>query len=170
MHAHDKLILETEERKNALEEYVYDQRGKLDDRHAAYATPEEKEVFRKELNAAEDWLYSEEGEEAPKSAYVSRLEGLQKYGNPIVYRYKEQENLPKAASVLRQSTNDFLTKAQSGDERYSHLSQDDLQKVIDTAANAAKWLDDNMVKQSERMKTENPVISSEQVLKTAEEM
>lgn len=170
LYAHDKLVAETEERKNALEEYVYDQRNKLDDRHAAYATPEEKETFKKALGEAEDWLYSEEGEDAQKSAYVSRLDSLKKLGDPIVSRYSEQQELPKAAAVLREATNDFLSKAQSGNERYSHIAAEDIQKVIDTAANAAKWLDDNMYKQSEKMKTENPVISSSQVLKTAEEM
>ncbi|EOQ99889.1 hypothetical protein E3P92_02074 [Wallemia ichthyophaga] len=170
MYAHDKLVAETEERKNALEEYVYDQRNKLDDRHAAYATPEEKETFKKALGEAEDWLYTDEGEDAQKSAYVSRLDSLKKLGDPIVNRYREQQELPKAAAVLREATNDFLTKAQSGDERYSHIAAEDIQKVIDTAANAAKWLDDNMYKQSEKMKTENPVITSTQVLKTAEEI
>ncbi|KAF9237435.1 hypothetical protein BU15DRAFT_75975 [Melanogaster broomeanus] len=34
MHAADKLVQDIENRKNALEEYVYDTRGKLDDRYA----------------------------------------------------------------------------------------------------------------------------------------
>jgi heat shock 70kDa protein 4 len=49
----DKLIADTEDRKNALEEYIYDVRGKLDDIYAEYASEEEKEKFRAMLDAAE---------------------------------------------------------------------------------------------------------------------
>jgi len=33
MHAADKLVMDTEDLKIALEEYVYDMRGKLEDRY-----------------------------------------------------------------------------------------------------------------------------------------
>jgi heat shock 70kDa protein 4 len=49
----DKLIADTEDRKNALEEYIYDTRGKLDDVYAEYASEEEKARFRAMLDAAE---------------------------------------------------------------------------------------------------------------------
>jgi heat shock 70kDa protein 4 len=49
----DKLIADTEDRKNALEEYIYDTRGKLDDIYADYASEEEKTKFRTMLDAAE---------------------------------------------------------------------------------------------------------------------
>jgi hypothetical protein len=49
----DKLIADTEDRKNALEEYIYDTRGKLDDLYAEYAPEDEKKKFRAMLDAAE---------------------------------------------------------------------------------------------------------------------
>jgi heat shock 70kDa protein 4 len=49
----DKLIADTEDRKNALEEYIYDTRGKLDDLYAEYATEEEKAKFHAMLDSAE---------------------------------------------------------------------------------------------------------------------
>src|SRR5271170_7480149 len=49
----DKFIADTEERKNALEEYIYDTRGKLDDIYAPYASEEEKTKFREMLDSAE---------------------------------------------------------------------------------------------------------------------
>ena len=57
----DKLVADTEDRKNALEEYIYDMRGKLDDLYAEYASEEEKIKFRAMLDAAEvlfDYLYT----------------------------------------------------------------------------------------------------------------
>ena len=55
----DKLIADTEDRKNALEEYIYDTRGKLDDMYAEYASEDEKTKFREMLDAAEVWTSSE---------------------------------------------------------------------------------------------------------------
>ena len=49
----DKLIADTEDRKNALEEYIYDMRGKLDEIYAEYASEEEKAKFRTMLDNAE---------------------------------------------------------------------------------------------------------------------
>jgi heat shock 70kDa protein 4 len=53
MNIADKLIADTEDRKNALEEYIYDTRGKLDDLYANYASDEEKAKFHSMLDAAE---------------------------------------------------------------------------------------------------------------------
>jgi len=49
----DKLIADTEDRKNALEEYIYDMRGKLEDIYADYASEDEKAKFRTMLDDAE---------------------------------------------------------------------------------------------------------------------
>lgn len=82
------------------------------------------------LQDAEDWLYTEEGEDAIKSLYVSKLDAVKAVGGPVALRFKEDEARPKAAAQLREATNEFLTKAQSGDEKYSHLSEKDLESVV----------------------------------------
>jgi len=38
----DKLVADTEDRKNALEEYIYELRGKLDDLYSKFASEDEK--------------------------------------------------------------------------------------------------------------------------------
>ena len=144
MHSSDKLVMETEERKNALEEYVYDMRGKLDDRYASYVQAEEKEKLLAGLAEAEDWLYTEEGEDAQKSAYVAKLDKLLEIGGPIAARHKESESRPKAAAALREVTNDFMSKAQSGDEKYSHIDAKDLESVVEKAATHSSWLDNQV--------------------------
>ncbi len=159
-----------QDRKNALEEYIYDQRSKLDDRHKAYVQAAEKEAFLKELSAAEDWLYSEEGEDANKSAYTEKLSQLQKHGDPIIFRYSENDARPKAAAQLRESLNLYMSAATSGEERYAHLSDEDKQKVIEKCANVEKWLNDNLAKQAELPKNENTKIRSADILKNKEEV
>jgi heat shock protein 4 len=127
-----RQVADVQERKNALEEYVYEMRGKLEDRYAIYVQEQEKSKLLEGLSEAEDWLYTEEGEDATKSAYVQKLDALKVLGDPIVLRWKESEDRPKAAAALRESLNLYLNQAQSGDEKYSHIDEADKTKVVST--------------------------------------
>lgn len=49
----DKLVADTEEKKNELETFIYDLRNKLDDQYAEFATEEEKEKIREKLTTTE---------------------------------------------------------------------------------------------------------------------
>lgn len=170
MHAADKLVADTEDRRNALEEYIYDQRSKLDERYAAYVQPQEKEAFLAKLAETEDWLYTDEGEEATKSTYNARLEDLQKIGAPIQNRHKQNEERPKAASALREVLNKYTSIFENEPEKYDHLTDDDKTKVIESAANASKWLDDMMYKQSELPKNVDPKLTTEAILKQKDDV
>ena len=49
----DKLVADTEEKKNELETFIYDLRNKLDDQYAEFASEEEKDKIREKLTASE---------------------------------------------------------------------------------------------------------------------
>lgn len=49
----DKLVADTEEKKNELETYIYELRNKLDDQYAELASDEEKAKIREKLEATE---------------------------------------------------------------------------------------------------------------------
>ncbi|WFC94414.1 adenyl-nucleotide exchange factor sse1 [Malassezia brasiliensis] len=170
MHAADKLVADTEDRRNALEEYIYDQRSRLSERYAAFVQADEKEKYLAELGQAEDWLYTEEGEDATKSAYTSRLEALEKMGAPIHNRWKQNEERPKAASQLREVLNKYSTVFEQEPEKYDHLSDDDKTKVIEKVANVSKWLDDWMYKQSELPKNADPKLTVEDIMKNKDDV
>ncbi|KAL7419258.1 adenyl-nucleotide exchange factor sse1 [Cryptotrichosporon argae] len=170
MHAEDKLVMETENCKNALEEYVYEMRSKLEDRYAAYVQPSEKETLLSGLFAAEDWLYTEEGEDATKSAYVDKLGALKATGDAIALRWKETQDRPRAAAELREALNLYLSQAQSGDEKYSHIDEADKTKVIEKCATTQQWLEDKLARQSERAKNVDPVITSAEIEKRKDDV
>ncbi|WBW73289.1 heat shock protein Pss1 [Schizosaccharomyces osmophilus] len=90
MIANDKLVSETVDRKNALEEYIYDTRSKLDEIYAPFTNEEESSKFKELLGASEDWLY-EEGEDTTKAIYTAKLEDLMRIGGPIRQRYLDSE-------------------------------------------------------------------------------
>jgi heat shock protein 4 len=145
-------------------------RGKLDDRYAPYVQEKEKDQFMSMLSKAEDWLYSEEGEDATKSAYTAQLDTLKQVGDPIAFRFTEHSEVPKAASLLREALNQYLSQATSGDEKYSHIEATDLQSVVEKAANIQKWLDDSIAKQAEKPKWVPPVVTSQEIKKKREEL
>jgi len=162
--------MDTEDRKNALEEYVYDTRGKLDDRYAPYVQPSEKEKLLAALQEAEDWLYTEEGEEASKSAYVSRLDSLKVLGDPIAFRYRESEERPRTISELRETFNNYMAQATSAEEKYAHIDEKEKQSIVEKCATIQKWLDDQIARQSERPKNVDPVLKGADILKKKDEI
>lgn len=170
MHASDKLVAETEDKKNALEEYVYDTRDKLDGVYAPFVTADVKEKFKASLQAAEDWLYSEEGEDATKSQYVAKLDELLKVGGPIKSRQREQELRPKAERELREAISSYMEKVNAREERYSHLTEADWEKVVEKCAGAEKWIGDVSAKQAERPKSAEPAVTSAEIQKRRENL
>jgi heat shock protein 4 len=163
MHENDKLVQDTEDRKNALEEYIYDVRGKLDERYATFVQPAEKEKLLLALQKEEDWLYSEDGEDALKSAYVSRLDALKTLGDPIVARWRESEERPRAAARLREAISQYMNDAQSSNDKYAHIDEKDKQSVVEKAATIQKWLEDQSIRQMERAKNVDSVLTSAQI-------
>ncbi|KAI0744328.1 heat shock protein 70, partial [Daedaleopsis nitida] len=170
MHAADKLVMDTEERKNALEEFIYDTRSRLDERYAPYAQPQEKQKILVALQEAEDWLYSEDGEDATKSVYVERLDALHALADPVIIRFKEAEQRIRVVSELRETINNYMNQASSGDERFAHIDEKDKQSIVEKCATIQKWLEDQNVRQSERPKNVDPVLTAAEVLKKKDEI
>lgn len=93
----DKLVAETEDRKNALEEYIYTLRGKLDEEYAPFASEQEKEKLRNQLMKTENWLY-DDGYDSTKAKYIAKYEELASTGNIIRGRYLSKQEEQKQAS------------------------------------------------------------------------
>jgi heat shock protein 4 len=145
-------------------------RSKLEDRYAPFVQPQEKDALLAELSKDEDWLYSEEGEDATKSAYVSRIEAAKKLGDPITTRWREAEERPKAAAQLRETINGYISQATSADERLAHIDEKDKQSIVEKAATIQKWLEDQSVRQAERTKNVDPVLNATEISKKRDEL
>ena len=72
MAANDLLILETFNKRNELETYLYSTRGKLEGALGAYCLPAEVARVRDLLAATENWLY-DEGFDATKATYAEQV-------------------------------------------------------------------------------------------------
>lgn len=167
MSSTDRLVADTEERKNALEEYVYDTRSKMEAQYSEFVDQLVREAFIEQLNAAEEWLYGE-GEDALKSAYVAKLDELKNIGVPVAERYKDFEERPRAEKLLRESIELFQANALSSEEKFAHISVDDKQQVVDRCDKTRRWLDEQLAKQEKLPKTENPVVTAKDIFKERE--
>ncbi|PTB64025.1 heat shock protein 70 [Trichoderma citrinoviride] len=92
----DKLVADTEEKKNELEAYIYDLRAKLDEQYAELASEEEKAAIRAKLESTEDWLY-DEGDDATKGVYVAKMDEIRALAGPVVQRYFEKVEAERRA-------------------------------------------------------------------------
>ncbi|OAA80830.1 heat shock protein [Akanthomyces lecanii RCEF 1005] len=92
----DKLVADTDEKKNELEAYIYDLRAKLEEQYADLASDEEKEKMRAKLEASEDWLY-DEGEDASKGVYIAKIDEIRAMAGPIVQRHFEKVEAERQA-------------------------------------------------------------------------
>lgn len=92
----DKLVADTEDKKNELETYIYDMRNKIDDVYAEFASEDEKTKLKAKLETSEDWLY-EDGEDATKAVYISKMDEIRAVAGPIQQRYFDKIEEERAA-------------------------------------------------------------------------
>lgn len=112
----DKLVADTEEKKNELETYIYDLRAKIDDQYADFASDDEKTKIKDNLEKAEDWLY-DDGEDASKGVYIAKLEELRAMAGPIVQRHFEKVEADRQAVQARVEAEQAAKKAADEEAR-----------------------------------------------------
>lgn len=162
----DKKEKERSEAKNLVEEYVYEIRDKLSNEFEAFITADSKSTFLKTLDDTETWLYSEEAEDQMKSVYVDRLNNLKTVGEPLKRRYKEAEERPAAFEEMGRSLQ-LIKKAlhqyAEKDEKYNHLDQADVNRVVKLVEEKSKWFEDKLNLTNKMNKFEDPIVLVSQI-------
>ncbi|KAI8848590.1 heat shock protein 70 family [Chytridium lagenaria] len=168
MSSADRLVMDTAERRNALEEYVYYARNKLEMAWSDFIADADKEALMKELNDMEEWLYTEEGEEATKSVYQEKLSALKAKGDPVAERYLESEERPRAEKQFREYANSVFLNLQAQDGRYEHISKDDLEKVRKEVEAKLAWLSTSISQVNAAPKHATPTVLASKINKEKE--
>lgn len=152
----DKNLNERIDSRNALEEYIYDWRDKIEsDEYSKYIDQQSRGSFANELRENERWLMDDEdsGEIQSKTIYQERLQGLKsKYSDAILFRIRESEN---RSSFLEQ----LGRTIQMG---YKLLESEEpiegLDKLNEQLVAAQQWFDETHSKLSHLDPTQNPPI------------
>ena len=162
----DRVMEETKERKNAVEEYVYSMRSKVTTSLADFATPAASEAFGKLLNDTEDWLY-DDGEDESKGVYIAKLAELKAMGGPIEARAAETEARPAAAAALTAAA--VLIAGQAApDAAHAHIDAADLESIMAEVKKATEWLAEKVQLQAASAKSADPVLLSADIAKKEE--
>ncbi|KAM0354079.1 hypothetical protein ACHAPU_001114 [Fusarium lateritium] len=125
----DKLVADTEEKKNELEAYIYDLRAKLDEQYSEFAGEEEKQTIKSRLEATEDWLY-EDGEDTTKGVYIAKIDEIRAMAGPIVQRHFEKVESERQA-VLEKAEAERSAKKAEEDARKAAQANDQEMKDAD---------------------------------------
>jgi len=160
MHHQDRVVEETGEARNALESYILETRSKLQDEKdwGPYVTASARDGFIENLDKAEMWL-NEDGYDAQKSEYVSRLGALTKVGDPIATRKREDLARPDRISALKSAIGRYSNWATTKDEKYDHIDEAEKKKVSKAASDIDQWLAQSLSKQDRVPKHDDPVLT-----------
>lgn len=164
--AKDREEVEKANAKNALEEYIYDMRDKCDTSLQDFIEEGVRDSFKKTLSELEDWLY-DEGEDQPKSVYSDKLKDLQTIGDPAERRGSENGKRQGAIEDFQKSivqVRKFLDAHKAGDEKYAHISAEDVEKVSKDVTNRENWLNPKIAEQDKLAKHQDPIVLTSQIV------
>ncbi|KAK7794683.1 hypothetical protein R5R35_008015 [Gryllus longicercus] len=167
MIANDKQEKERIDARNALEEYVYELRGKLsaEEELATFVNENDRTSLCRQLDNMENWLY-EEGEDCQRQVYVDKLNSLKSLGEPIKSRrveYEQREGVLEEFSLSLQLTQKAVDQYRNGEERFSHIPDTDMQRVQQSVEQSYKWLEDQRSVLAGTPRTQNPPITLAQI-------
>ncbi|CAH0482051.1 unnamed protein product [Peronospora belbahrii] len=156
----DRVIEETFNKRNELESFVYEMRNQITNKLAGFITSNEKSNVETKLIETEDWLYTDEGFDSTKSAYQQKLDDLRKLTSPVEFRQTESTERSVAQAELTSVLEEYKRMVNSGDDAYSHWTEDEKTKLRQTCVDAESWLFDGLSKQAELDPTSAPVLTS----------
>ncbi|XP_032356639.1 heat shock 70 kDa protein 4L [Etheostoma spectabile] len=168
----DKLVKELNDAKNAVEEYVYDLRDKLCGIYEKYITEEDSNRLTLMLEDTENWLY-EDGEDQPKQVYEEKLGALKRLGQPIQDRHREHEDRPRAFEELGKKLQLYMKLVDfynQKDERYLHLSAEEMSTVEKCVNESMGWMNGMMNAQSKLCITQDPVVKVAEIIAKIQEL
>lgn len=158
MQAEMRDIIETDEKRNDLESYIFSMRDKISEsgEYGQFISPADREKFEGELMKAEDWLYDTEG--ATKAQYIEKLEELKGFGEVVVWRFKESGMRQEWIDALTGTIQNYRAAAENPGEKYGHIATEKLTKISEACSSLQTWLNDMAAKQEKVPKTDKPVL------------
>lgn len=162
MISNDRQEKERIDARNALEEFVYEMRGKLQEggNLYEYIDDQSRDQICLQLDDIENWLY-EDGETCEREVYKTRLNELHQKTDPIKHRHDEYEGQAQAFNELGhaiQMSYKAVEQYRSGDPKYDHLTETEMLNITEQAERTQCWFEDARGKLSVVRKTVDPPV------------
>ncbi|KAL4435761.1 hypothetical protein ABPG74_015729 [Tetrahymena malaccensis] len=158
----DNLIINTLNKKNELESFIYKWRSLISSSHQPYATPELSNQLNENLNQAESWLY-DQGADSTLQEYSNRLEALQSLTVAIDRRFNQYTHLPEAINNLKNAIMTAENFYISNEEQYAHITKEDKKPLSDEIDRLRIWLNNADNVQKTIPLTSDPVVTIEEI-------
>jgi len=136
----DKLVNDTEDKKNELESFIYELREKVDGQYAEFCSEEEKEKIRTKCADTEDWLY-EDGEDATKAVYIAKIDEVRSVAGPVIQRYRDKLEEDRQA-LLKKHEEEAAKRRAEEDTRKK--AEEEARKADEAKKAAAEPKDEEM--------------------------
>lgn len=162
MIANDRQEKERVDARNALEEFVYEVRGKIqeDGELSHFIEPDDASKICLQLEDIENWLY-EDGENCEKNVYKDKLGELRQQTDPIRVRCEEYNGHEHAFHELGhtiQQTYKAVEQYRNKDPKYEHLTETEILNITEAAQKAQKWYEEARSKLVNIRKTQDPPV------------
>mmetsp|Transcript_145668 Transcript_145668/g.369668 ORF Transcript_145668/g.369668 Transcript_145668/m.369668 type:complete len:826 (+) Transcript_145668:122-2599(+) len=158
MQAEMREIIETDEKRNDLEGYIFNMRDRTSEsgEYGAFISSGDRDQFSSDLMKAEDWLY--DNPDATKTQYIDKLEELKRTGDAVVWRSKEHAMRPEWIQAVTGTISNYRNAAQTPGDKYGHIAPEKLQSIVSSCNQLEQWLKDMQAKQETMPKHEKPVL------------
>jgi heat shock protein 4 len=158
MQAEMREIIETNEKRNDLEGYIFNMRDKIleGNEFGDFISSADRDSFNAELTKAEDWLY--DTYEGTKAQFVEKLDELKQTGESVAWRKREHGMRDEWIAAVSGTIANYRSAAENPGEKYGHIAADKLAKISEHCAQLEKWLTDMKTKQASTAKCERPVL------------
>lgn len=163
----DRQEKERADARNALEEYVYELRGKLSSEEdlASFITDSDRSHLINQLDSMENWLY-EDGEDCNRQEYHDKLTTLKTQGEPIQNRRNEFDLRPTIMEDFARSlqlAGKAADQIRSKDPKYAHLTDEDINKLYNAIQEGGKWLEQTRVTLNSTSRYVAPPVTVQQI-------
>jgi len=152
--------------KNAVEEYIYEIRGKVCDELEDFMQEDDRNQYTLKLEDMENWLY-EDGEFAERSVYLNKLGELKEKGEAVKKRKREWEERTPAMNQFGQClqlAQKAVDSYKGGDEKFNHLDPAEVSKVEKAIAEKLEWFNRMAGELSKLAKTADPPVLASQFI------
>lgn len=133
-----------------------------------YGNDSEREQFNSLSYRFEDWLYEDEGRNAKKSEFVEKLKELEKLGNQILNRKKQEELRERNCSELQRVLSHYRTVL--NDAKYDHIDAEEKAKIIAECNQVEGKVKGLIQQQLSLPKNGNPAFNADEIINKKKEL
>ena len=162
----DRVMEETKERKNAVEEYVYSMRSKVADALAEFAEPAVRSSSSSSTPRKTGCTRT--ARTRPRVCTSPSSRSSRRWAIPSRIRAAEESKRGPAAAALTATVVNTFAAMAAPDADHAHIDAADLEKIAAECKAAADWLAEKTALQAGLAKTAEPVLLSADVAKKEE--